>query len=55
MGGGENDENRQMFTSKFSEILDEFENPKPKESADDIRERMINKSRMLTGDNNECI
>ena len=55
MGGGDHDENRKMFTSKYSDILEMIDNPKPQENASEIRERFINKSRMLTGDNNECI
>lgn len=49
IAGGENDDNRQMFASKYREILEQTENPKPQESAEDIRERIISKSLSLTG------
>lgn len=44
-----NDENRQLFAVKYREIIDDFNDPKPKETADEIRERILNKSRLLTG------
>lgn len=50
VGGGEHDENRQLFASKYTEILDSFYNPKPVENAEDIRERILKKSRLLTGE-----
>lgn len=55
LAGNEHDENRQMFASKYRDILDGFDNPKPEESAEDIRERILRKSRLLTGEENECI
>jgi hypothetical protein len=47
VGGGKDDDNRQMFSSKYRDIMDEVHNPKKKESANDIRERMISKSMLL--------
>lgn len=47
IGGGKDDENRQMFNSKYREIMEEYQSPKKKESANDIRERMISKSMLL--------
>lgn len=49
VGGNEHDEDRQMFSSKYREIMDNIDNPKPTESAEDIRERIIKKSQLLTG------
>lgn len=47
VGGGKDDDSRQMFSSKYREIMDNVRNPKKKESANDIRERMISKSMLL--------
>lgn len=49
IGGNEEDEDRQMFGSKYREIIENHSNPKPQESAEDIRERIISKTNKLTG------
>lgn len=49
IGGNEEDEDRQMFGSKYREIIENHNNPKPQESAEDIRERIISKTKKLTG------
>ena len=52
LGGGEHDENRQMFNSKLRDIIEQAENAKPVESAEEIRENMISKSiRLASGEN----
>ncbi len=51
LGGGENDPDRQLFNTKYREIIEENDNPRPEETADEIRERMIRKSQQMTGDN----
>jgi len=48
-GGGANDENRKMFSVKCKEIVEGMYDPKPIETAEDIRDRIINKSKLLTG------
>lgn len=49
VGGNENDEERQMFGTKYRELLEEYNNPKPEESAKDIQDRIIAKSKKLAG------
>ena len=52
VGGGENDESRMMFASRYYEIIEEAEEPAiEKQSAEDIKNRMIEKSiRLASGD-----
>lgn len=49
VSGNENDENRQMFGAKYREIIGEYENPKKEDDAEEIRNRIIEKSRKLSG------
>ena len=46
MGGGENDDNRQIFNLKFRDLMGKLESidKVKEEDPDDIIERMINKS-----------
>lgn len=51
VGGNDHDENRQLFTSKYRDILEQAENTKPVGSAEEIRENMISKSiRLASGE-----
>ena len=50
ISGNENDENRQMFGVKFREIIDSNGNQEREESAEDIRNRIIEKSKKLSGE-----
>lgn len=50
LANNENDEDRQIFSIKFREIVDSSKTVKPQESAVDIKERMIKKSQILAGE-----
>lgn len=50
IGGNDEDENRQMFGSRYREIMEDHTNPKPQESAEEIRERIIRKTNKLAGE-----
>lgn len=52
LAGGEDDENRQMFSTKLSEILESYENntPSKQENPEEIQNRIIEKTRRLTGE-----
>lgn len=49
IAGGEDDENRQMFASKLSEILDSAK-PEKQENPEEIKNRIIEKTRQLAGE-----
>lgn len=46
----ENDNDRQMFSSKYRDIMDNYEYPEKEENAEEIRERIINKANRLAGE-----
>ena len=46
----ENDNDRQMFSSKYRDIMDNYEHPEKEENAEEIRERIINKANRLAGE-----
>ena len=50
ISGNENDENRQMFGSKFREIIESNGNQEREENAEEIRNRIIEKSKKLSGE-----
>lgn len=52
VGGNENDEDRMMFVSKYHEIIEDTNEPAvEKQSAEDIKDRMIAKSlRLASGE-----
>ena len=47
----QNDENRQMFASRYREIMENYDNPKEEENAEDIRNRIIEKVNKMAGGN----
>lgn len=49
VAGDENDADRQMFSSKYREIMENYDNPKEEENAEDIRNRIIEKVNKLAG------
>ena len=50
IGGDEHDEDRVLHTDRFRDCIMEASKPeKPKQSAEDIKEKMIRKSLELTG------
>ena len=50
ISGDENDADRQMFSMKYREIMEEHEKPKKEENVEEIRNRMIEKSKKLAGE-----
>lgn len=46
----ENDDDRQMFSSKYRDIMENYENPKDEEDAEEIRNRIIEKVNKLAGE-----
>ena len=50
IGGNDEDEDRQMFGSKYRWIMEEHRNQKPQENAEEIRERIIRKTMELAGE-----
>lgn len=52
IGGGENDEDRMMFASKYHDVMEDANKPAVEiQSAEDIKDRMIAKSlRLASGE-----
>jgi len=46
----ENDNDRQMFSSKYRDIMGSYNQPEKEENAEEIRERIINKANRLAGE-----
>lgn len=46
----ENDNDRQMFSSKYRDIMESCREPEKEENAEEIRDRIINKANRLAGE-----
>lgn len=55
IGGGEDDQDRKLFASKYRDIMQSYDNNKEPEDADGIIDRMIEKSNKLSGSVNNGV